>query len=187
MPETLSPCLASSLTARLIHVVGRQNHGKTGFILDLVSVLGARGLTLGTVKHTGHEHELDTPGKDSHRHRLAGATPVAVVTASLSAVYLSGLDPDHPYTELSPFFHRCDLVLVEGHLDGPGPKLEVWRQGLGSPPLASTRGDILAVVSDDLPSGLAVPSWPRGDMNALVERLLAHPVFGPLLSSLAPA
>jgi molybdopterin-guanine dinucleotide biosynthesis protein B len=169
------------MEARLVHVVGRQNHGKTTLIAALSEALGARGLRVGSVKHTEHVHEIDTPGKDSFRHRQAGASPVAMVTAELTAVFLPGVDPRRPYEALSPLFASCDLVLVEGHLEGPGPKLEVWRKALGDPPLATARQDILAVVTDDAPEGLAPPVFPRGDLEALLSCLHDHPVFGPRL------
>ena len=63
-----------------IHVVGRRNHGKTTLLVELVEELCRRGLRVGTLKHSSHTHELDTPGKDSHRHRLAGLN--AAVRAS---------------------------------------------------------------------------------------------------------
>jgi molybdopterin-guanine dinucleotide biosynthesis protein B len=165
---------------RALHIVGRKNHGKTTLVLELVEALRGRGLAVGTVKHTGHVHELDTPGKDSHRHRLAGAAPVAVVSAELTAIYLPDLDPARPYARLAPLFAGCDLVLVEGHLDGPGPRVEVWRRAGGTAPLASSRPDIAAVVSDDAPAlSAAVPIWPRRDLDALIRQLTAAGLVPP--------
>ena len=157
-----------------LHVVGRKNHGKTTLVLALLEALRARGLRVGSVKHTGHEHELDTPGKDSYRHRLAGASPVAMVSAQLTAVYLPDLDPDRPYDALAPLYAGCDLVLVEGHLEGPGPKVEVWRAAGGTPPLAGERADIAALISDDDPElPGAVPRWRRDDLDTLIGHLEA--------------
>lgn len=154
-----------------LHVVGRQNHGKTELVLALIEELSARGLQVGTVKHTSHVHELDTPGKDSHRHRLAGSTTAAMVSGEVTAVFLPGLDPQHPYTKLAPLFVDCDLVLVEGHLQGPGPFVEVWRVALGTPPIATDRHDITAVISDDFPD-VRIPVWPRRNLDDLVGRLM---------------
>jgi molybdopterin-guanine dinucleotide biosynthesis protein len=64
----------------------------------------------------------------------------------------------------------CDLILVEGHLDGPGPKVEVWRAAGGTAPLCRERDDIHAVISDDDPD-VPVPVWPRGDLPALLRHL----------------
>jgi len=70
-----------------VHFIGRQNHGKTTLIVDLVAALATRGLRVGTIKHTGHAHAVDVPGKDSDRHRQAGASPAAFVTPRDVAVF----------------------------------------------------------------------------------------------------
>ena len=154
-----------------IHIVGRQNHGKTTLMVELLKELTRRGLRPGTLKHTSHSHELDMPGKDSFRHRQSGANPVAIVSKDLIGVYLPR-DPEADFYEsLAPMFADCDLVLVEGHLDGPGTKIEVYRQSVGGVPLAAERTGIMAVVSDD-PVSTRVPVWPRRDIVGLVDRIL---------------
>ncbi len=154
-----------------IHIVGKKSHGKTTLVVELVEQLSQRGLRVGTIKHSSHQHELDTPGKDSYRQRMAGARPVAVVSAELIGLYVPREQDADFYDQLAPMFARCDLVLVEGHVEGPGIKIEVWRRVLGGPPLAATRRDIAAVVSDDQPQ-VEVPVWPRSDLVQLAEHLL---------------
>jgi molybdopterin-guanine dinucleotide biosynthesis protein B len=157
---------------KYIHIVGRQNHGKTTLLVELIEELSRRGVRAGTIKHTSHVHELDTPGKDSFRHRRAGANPVAIVSKDLIGVYLPR-DPQADFYDcLSGMFSGCDLVLVEGHLDGPGAKIEVWRQSIGGVPLAGERRDIVAVVSDD-PVSVDVPVWPRSDVAAVADQVVA--------------
>jgi len=73
---------------RRLHIVGRKNSGKTTFIVELVRYFTSSGLRIGTIKHTHHQHELDTPGKDSHRHREAGAQVVGILSRAMSAVFL---------------------------------------------------------------------------------------------------
>ncbi len=156
---------------KLVHVVGRRHHGKTTLVVDLVRELTGRRLRVGTLKHSSHAHELDTPGKDSHRHRTAGAFPAAIVTAELAAVYLPR--PAHPYRALAPLYADCDLVLVEGDVSGPGPSIEVHRRAAGGgAPLAVERDDIAAVVSDDA-LVVPVPVWPRDRVPEIADRLLA--------------
>jgi molybdopterin-guanine dinucleotide biosynthesis protein B len=157
---------------KYIHIVGRQNHGKTTLLVDLIEELSRRGVRTGTIKHTSHAHELDTPGKDSFRHRRAGANPVAIVSKDLIGVYLPRDPQADFYDYLTDIFADCDLVLIEGHLDGPGTKIEVWRQENGGIPLAAERGDIAAIVSDD-PVSLDVPVWPRKNVAALADCILA--------------
>ena len=158
------------------HIVGRKNHGKTGLVVDLVRELTRRGLRIGTIKHTHHRHELDTPGKDSHDHRLAGAAAVGIISPGLNAVFFPR-DPQLPhddnraYGELGPVFAACDLVLVEGDLHAEAPKVEVWRSAAGGEPLAAKDSAILAVVSDDAPE-ISVPVLSRCDVPAIADWLL---------------
>ena len=155
-----------------IHIVGRRNHGKTTLLVELVEELTRRGVRAGTIKHSSHSHELDTPGKDSFRHRQAGASPVAIVSKDLIGVYLPRAADTDFYDCLAGMFAGCDLVLVEGHLEGPGVKIEVWRQAVGGSPLAAERDDVVAVVSDD-PISLDVPVWSRKDLAGLADQVLA--------------
>jgi molybdopterin-guanine dinucleotide biosynthesis protein MobB len=155
---------------KCIHIVGRKNHGKTTLLVELVEELVRRGLAVGVVKHSKHIHELDIPGKDSHRLRQAGGHPVAVASADLIGIFLPRRADEDFYRRLEPLFAECDIVLVEGHIDGDGPKIEVWRAAVGNTCLAHTRDDILAVVSDDRPE-VSVPVWSRSDVRALAERV----------------
>jgi molybdopterin-guanine dinucleotide biosynthesis protein B len=134
-----------------IHVVGRKNHGKTWLIVQLVQHLTGRGWRVGTIKHTHHQHELDTPGKDSWQHRTAGADLVGVLSQQLSAVFLpnrGGVEGEARYADLAPLYASCDLVVVEGNLATSAPKVEVWRESLGTAPLYATDAGIEVVVTE---------------------------------------
>ena len=155
----------------LIHIVGRRNHGKTTLLELLCRELRGRGVRVGTVKHSSHRHELDRPGKDSYRHRQAGADPVAVLTPGLTAAYFPG-DDNLAWERIAPLFVSCDLVLVEGAVDRPGVKLEVWRAGQGQTPLALERADIVAVITDDDPGTVRAARWPRSAVGLLCDRVL---------------
>ncbi len=155
---------------KALHIVGSKRHGKTTLVVDLVRELTRRGLRVGTAKYCGHEHELDSPDKDSFQHRKAGAAIVAVVTPGMMALYVSHRGNADPYEYFRSSFQDCDLLLIEGHTDGPGPKLEVWRKALGTPPKASTRDDIIGVVTDDSVD-VDVPLYSRKDIAALAEQV----------------
>lgn len=155
---------------RLVHVIGRQNHGKTTLVVELIPELRRRGLHVGTVKHCGHRHDLDTPGKDSYRHRAAGAEAVLAVTPDTLALYRGTQNEENFYAHLDTYFAGCDLVLVEGDAAGPGPKVEVWRAERGTMPMAAEQHDILAVISDDAPN-VACPVWPRRELAAIATRI----------------
>ena len=156
-----------------VNIVGRKNHGKTTLIIELIEGLSRRGLLVGTIKHSNHAHELDTPGKDSYRQRLAGASPAAVVSRDLVAVYMDCRDEMDLYDRLAPLYASCDVVLVEGHIHSSGVKLEVWREAVGGACLASERSDIAAVITDDRPA-VPIPIWPRSDVDQLAGRLLGQ-------------
>jgi molybdopterin-guanine dinucleotide biosynthesis protein B len=155
-----------------IHIVGRKNHGKTTLIVELLEEFRRRGVSVGSVKHSAHRHELDPPGKDSYRHRAAGANPAAIVSRNLVGVFVRRDEITDCYAVIGPLFSGCKLVLVEGDIDARAPKIEVWRACRGTPCLATERDDILAVVSDDSPP-VSLPVWPRGDIAHLADRLLA--------------
>ena len=151
---------------RRVHLVGRQDQGKTTLLIELVERLTEGGLRVGTTKHSGHDHPVDMPGKDSFRHRAAGGAPAALVTREGIGVFLPR--GEAPYQDLAPLYRRCDVWLVEGDLQAEGAlKVEVFRAGQGhAEPLAVEREDIAAVISDDpLPAGLE--RWPRGDLDAM--------------------
>lgn len=159
-----------------IHIVGRKNSGKTTLVVALVEHWTARGLRVGTVKHTHHHHELDTPGKDSHRHRMAGAAAVGILAPAMNAIFWPaspGENASSRYDRFSSLLADCDLVLVEGHSQVDGLKVEVWRADVGAPPIAATDSTIIAVVTDDPPPPeVDVPVWSRRDVASLAERLL---------------
>ena len=156
---------------RHIHIVGRRNHGKTALIADLLGEFGRRGIRAGSIKHSAHDHELDVPGKDSYRHREAGANPAAIIARNVMAVFVSRSSGDDCYLRLEPLFADCELVLVEGDIEAGGINVEVWRQAVGTPCLATERGDIAAVVTDDQPA-VAIPVWPRNDAARLADLVL---------------
>ncbi len=128
---------------------GWSGSGKTTLIEKLIPRFAARGLKVSLIKHAHHSFDVDTPGKDSYRHRHAGATEV-LVTSSRRWVLMHELrgaqEPsfDDQVKRLSP----CDLLLVEGFKFAPIPKLEVWRHEPGEPLLHPNDPHIVAVATD---------------------------------------
>lgn len=157
------------------HVIGGKNQGKTSLIVDLIAEAVPRGLHVASIKHTHHGHELDTVGKDSYRHRQAGAQAVAVLSPDLLALYLPqrpGIPVDK-YHLLESWMAPYDLVLVEGDSATQSPKMEVWRSAMGTTPLAIQDSSILAVVTDD-PCPVRVPVLPRHDVAHLLTWILTR-------------
>jgi molybdopterin-guanine dinucleotide biosynthesis protein MobB len=158
----------------VVGVVGWKNNGKTTLIERLVGHFTATGLAVSTVKHTHHAADLDRPGKDTFRHRLAGAREVVLASSARFAILheLRGA----PEPELDLLLARMapvDLVIVEGFKRFAHPKIEVHRKERGTPLLARTDRSIIAVASDEPLDDLAVPVLPLDDV-AGIAAIIAH-------------
>jgi molybdopterin-guanine dinucleotide biosynthesis protein B len=132
----------------VLGIVGWSGSGKTTLIVALLPLLRAAGLQVSTVKHAHHGFDMDQPGKDSHRHRIAGAHEV-VVASSRRWALLHEAEADLP--GLLARMESVDLVLVEGFKSHPYPKLEVFRPELGKPSLWDREPEVVAVASDSTP------------------------------------
>jgi molybdopterin-guanine dinucleotide biosynthesis protein B len=157
---------------KVVAVVGRQGSGKTTLIEKLIPALRDRGLTVSTIKHTHHHHiELDVPGKDSHRHRVAGASEVIVASDSGWARIAASSKPA-TLPELLAQLGAVDVVLVEGFKQLEGlRRVEVCRTGV---PLALADPGIAAVAAPGgiPPAGYSGVTLSLEDMPALLEFIL---------------
>lgn len=159
---------------RRIHIIGGKNHGKTTLIVELVPELTRRGLRVGTIKHTHHHHELDAPGKDSHRHRLSGAMSAGILSPDMSAIFWPVGDDvakEERYAQFEAMQSACDLVLVEGDIHTRANRIEVWRADAGGVPLAEGDPSILGVVTDD-PLTFSCRIFRRQPIDELAEWIL---------------
>jgi molybdopterin-guanine dinucleotide biosynthesis protein B len=159
-----------------IHVIGRKNHGKTQLVVELVSEFSRRGLRVATIKHTHHQDELDTPGKDSYRHCQADAAAVGILSPAMSAIFVPvehAPRDDHRYAMFAPQFAGYDLVIVEGDSQTAAPKIEVWRAELDTEPIAASDASILAVVTDD-PLTINVPRLSRAAVGDLADWIVSR-------------
>lgn len=164
---------------RVLVVAGYSGSGKTTLVERLIPALKGRGQRVSVVKHAHHRFEMDHPGKDTWRHREAGA--FEVVTASPQRLVLqrefertTELSVHHLIAEL---YDGVDWVLVEGYRDCDLPKLEVWRASLGKPALYPT-DPFVAAIATDSPAQLPEPTQrPVLDLNqpsAVVEWMLGQ-------------
>mgnify|MGYP000038062765 CR=1 FL=1 len=140
----------------VLGIAGWSGSGKTTLITRLIPVLVGRGLRVSTVKHAHHRFDIDTPGKDTWRHREAGATEVLVASDRRVALMRELRDETEPGLDaLLQRLAPVDLVLVEGYKSGNHPKIEVHRAATGKPPLYPDDPTVLAVVSDAVTSATA--------------------------------
>lgn len=162
---------------RLIGFAGWSGAGKTTLLAQLIPALVARGLRVSTIKHAHHEFDVDTPGKDSHTHRLVGAAEVLVSSANRWALMheLRGApEPDLP--ELLAHLAPVDLVLVEGFKRDRHPKIEIHRSELGKPFLHPDDPHIVAVASDAPLPEARLPVLDLNDAQAVADFVEAHAV-----------
>ena len=171
----------------ILSVVGRSNSGKTTLLEKLIRELSARGRRVGTVKHHYHGPvTVDVPGKDSWRHRQAGACAVAL----LSPETLFVVRDNPPGLSLEAVAHRglfeVDVVLTEGFKSAPMPKIEVNRRAQRAPLLCGPADHLVAVASD-WDTGAAVPHFGLEDVSPLadfIEREHLQRSGGPTLEAL---
>lgn len=137
---------------KLWGIAGWKNSGKTGLMERLVTEFCARGLTVSTVKHAHHSFDVDQPGKDSFRHRAAGASQVLLTSSNRWALMseLKGA-PEPPLATLLAQLAPVDLVLIEGFKRENHPKIEAHRAATGQALLAQDDPTIRAVASDSMP------------------------------------
>lgn len=158
---------------KIYGVIGWQNSGKTTLVERLVATLTRRGLSVSTVKHVHHDVDLDQPGKDTWRHREAGAQEVVLASAKRFAILREHRGPEPELTEVLARLAPVDLVLVEGYKRDTHPKIEVWREGVADRPMIQP-GDPLvrAVASDAALKGLSVPVLDLNDAEAIAAFIL---------------
>jgi molybdopterin-guanine dinucleotide biosynthesis protein B len=156
---------------------GYSGAGKTPLIDALIPWLKARGLRVSVVKHAHHGFDIDYPGKDSYRHRAAGAFEVVVASSRRLALMreFERSTPQSVHQLIAELDGGVDWVLVEGFRDADLPKVEIWRAGQDRPPLYPGDPRVAAIVSaDPLPQAAGLPVFAPGDVAALGQWLLAQ-------------
>ena len=168
---------------KVIGIAGWSGAGKTTLLTRVIPRLTARGLRVSTLKHAHHAFDIDQPGKDSHTHRMAGATEVLISSANRFALMheLRG-EPEWTLHALLRKLSPVDLVLVEGFKRETHPKLEVFRAAVGKPMLHPDDPNIVAVASDGEVAA-RVPVVSLDDIDAIAGILVAKAL--PLDAALA--
>ncbi|PWC37164.1 molybdopterin-guanine dinucleotide biosynthesis protein B [Azospirillum sp. TSO22-1] len=162
---------------KIFGLTGWSGSGKTTLIVKLLPALIARGLRVSTLKHAHKGFDIDHPGKDSHNHRLAGATEVVVSSPTRWAVMheMRG-EPEPTLEELIAKVTPVDLLLVEGFKRDRHPKLEVWRREVGKPLIAVDDPTIVAVASDGPVPEVDVPVFDLDDAEGIAALVVERAV-----------
>jgi molybdopterin-guanine dinucleotide biosynthesis adapter protein len=133
---------------RVFGIIGWKNAGKTSLMERLVADITGRGLTVSTVKHVHHDVDLDQPGKDTFRHRAAGASEVILASAHRFALLHEHRGPEPTLASVLLRLAPVDLVLVEGYKRDAHAKIEVFRNGEGRSLIQPGDPTVRAVATD---------------------------------------
>ncbi|CCQ74863.1 molybdopterin-guanine dinucleotide biosynthesis protein B [Magnetospira sp. QH-2] len=156
-------------------LIGWSGSGKTTLIAKLLPALIARGHRVSTIKHTHHKFDLDTPGKDSYRHREAGATEVMVASSQRwTLMHELRNDPEPDMTDLLARMAPVDLVIVEGFKSHAFPKMEIHRPATGKPLRGADDPTVVAVASDAELDSCPLPVINLNDVDAIATFIETH-------------
>jgi molybdopterin-guanine dinucleotide biosynthesis adapter protein len=159
---------------KIFGLVGRSGSGKTSLMVRLLPELRSRGLSVSTIKHAHHGFDLDHPGKDSFRHREAGAKEVMLVAdARWALMHEIGDAPEPPLEDLVRRMAPVDFVLIEGFHTHGHPMIEVYRPSEGHALLWNEGSNIVAVASDEPLPAVTVPVLDLNDAQAIATLALA--------------
>lgn len=163
----------------LVTVVGYSGAGKTTFLEKLISSLTRSGFNVGTIKHDVHGFEMDKPGKDTWRHKKAGAR-TTLISSPFQIGMVRDVDHDHTLQELVPFLSGMDLVLAEGFKRSPVPKIEVFRSEANKDPVCRNDENLLVLVTDSS-IDWGVPRFRLDDVEGVASFLIRHFKLTPAL------
>lgn len=159
---------------KTIGIAGYSGSGKTTLIEKVIPCLVMEGFRVSLIKHAHHEFDIDQPGKDSHRHRVAGASEVLITSSNRWALMheLRGV-PEPSLDEQLKQFSPCDVVIVEGWKHHTMPKIEVHRKLADKPLLFPHDASVVAVATDE---SLAtdIPQFGLDDAESVAQFIIAH-------------
>ena len=163
---------------KVIGFAGFSGSGKTTLLEKVIPLLKARGLRISVIKHAHHNFDIDKPGKDSFRHREAGASEVMVVSGYRWALMHELINEQEPsLEELCSRLSTCDLVLVEGYKFSDIPKFEVHRSVTGHPHLYPDDKNIIALVTDTA-SDISLPQLDVNSPPQVADFIVKYFSFG---------
>lgn len=155
-----------------VSVVGNSGSGKTTFLEKLIPELVGRGLRVGTIKHDVHGFEMDKPGKDSWRHKHAGAS-ATIISSPYQIGMVMDVEHDHKPDELLSYFNGMDIILTEGYKRGNHPKIEIFRTEIINEPLCRNDRSLIALVTDS-DVDLDVPTFSSAGIMEVADFLIKH-------------
>jgi len=158
----------------ILGFAGYSGSGKTTLLEKVIPLLKQHGLRISVIKHAHHDFDIDKPGKDTFRHRQAGAHEVMIASGHRWALMHELAKETEPsLDELCAHLAPCDLVLVEGYKTEPIAKLEVHRTPTGHPLLYPNDPHIIAVVTDSK-NPLPLPTLDLDRAQQVADYIMQH-------------
>jgi molybdopterin-guanine dinucleotide biosynthesis protein B len=163
----------------VVAFAGYSGSGKTTLVESLIPVLKQRGLRVSVVKHAHHSFDIDQPGKDTYRHRQAGAFEVVVASSNRLALIREFEQPTQLSVHhlIAELYDGVDWVLVEGFKSSDLLKVEVWRAASGQPVLYLDDDFVVAIATDSpgqMPQATLRPVLDLNDVNAVANWLIEN-------------
>ena len=158
---------------KIFGIVGWKNSGKTGLVERLVTDISLKGFSVSTIKHAHHTFDIDQMGKDSFRHRQAGAMEVLLSSENRWALMHELRDSPEPnLNELLSKLSPVDLVLIEGFKNEHCLKMEAYRIENNNTPLGQSASDIIAIASNTTHQNLNLPIFDLDDTSEIANFIL---------------
>jgi molybdopterin-guanine dinucleotide biosynthesis protein B len=159
-------------------IVGRSKVGKTTVLEKLIPVLTHRGLKVGTIKHHPHDFEIDVPGKDTYRHKAAGAV-LTLIASPHKIGLVADVKQELTLGELVAAYGKdLDIVIAEGYKRSHVPKIEVYDTSRGEPPVCINDSRLIAIISDGSVEA-HVPVFGRNDIEDIAQFILSRVIENP--------
>ena len=167
-----STLLTIGSTPPLVSIVGNSGAGKTTLLEKLIAAVTQRGFRVGTIKHDVHGFEMDKPGKDSWRHKQAGAVTTLISSPKQIGMVMD-VERDYKPDELIVFLSNVDIILAEGYKRASHPKIELFRPEVYPEPLCGDDENLIALISNATVD-LGVPRFSLEDIDGLTGFLITH-------------
>lgn len=157
----------------IVSIVGKSNSGKTTLLEKIIADLTHRGYRIATIKHNRHGFDIDHEGKDSYRHKKAGAH-TTVVSSPHQLALVQDVDHDYSFEEIrEKFISGADIILTEGFKVNDYPKIEVFRSELKRE-LISKKEDGLVAVATNVSLDIDVPCLDLNDPKTVADFIEFH-------------